>query len=531
MVKNLKLIPLVLFALNAKATSSYPEILKSLTSNKKYVVSSIPSVDLLMSAGTLEYAGQLIKDSSYENIVGSTQAVSSSTPANQADNQEQIPEEVLKLIKKNKITFVIVPGLLGEFIETRAFEEIFSKDSSYRKEWKKLSDSNQAKDKRYKLKDNKEVEDDLSNLIEAASVDDANGSPLFKMIILKTNLGSLESVGKNTEVAQKFNRRLQKYFDLTKDKNMVLVGYSRGTPLALEMMVQARNNKLTYLESVKALTSYAGVIMGSSLADDTEKQDSKTGNILKAAKELSENLKESKNEFERIPTAVLNKLELDKFVAVLSQNSDNDPKAFSKSLSLGDSQTVAKLVQNVTAELGLGYETLDDFNGHVARTKKFINEILVSVDELKSESLKQWWSLSTNVLPKKIRYLSLAAAMVDPEKSDVEKEIYDTKTGYNDTLDDAGLQKNRKQYETITGVALNDSQVAIHQCVFLPKVIESLNPSNSGMKIELLGLLETHHWGVSLQVVNKMKDGRMNPYPREQVLWALAAYLNQEQSK
>ncbi len=79
----------------------------------------------------------------------------------------------------------------------------------------------------------------------------------------------------------------------------------------------------------------------------------------------------------------------------------------------------------------------------------------------------------------------------------------------------------------MTGVSLNDSQVAVYQSLFLPEVIKNLNPQNAGLSMESLGLLETHHWGVALQVVNKMKDGRKNPFPRERVLLALAAYLNQ----
>ncbi|MEQ1723843.1 MAG: hypothetical protein ABL930_11750, partial [Pseudobdellovibrio sp.] len=128
---------------------------------------------------------------------------------------------------------------------------------------------------------------------------------------------------------------------------------------------------------------------------------------------------------------------------------------------------------------------------------------------------------------KNIQYLSLAAAMVDPDKSDAEKSIFESREGYSDSLDDKSLLENKRAYEKLTGVQLNDSQVAVHQSLFLPNVIAHLNPQNAGLNIKTLGLLQTHHWGVSLQVVNKMKDGRLNPYPREKVLIALAAYLNQ----
>jgi hypothetical protein len=155
----------------------------------------------------------------------------------------------------------------------------------------------------------------------------------------------------------------------------------------------------------------------------------------------------------------------------------------------------------------------------------FISEILKAVEELKSSNRQQWWRSHT--LPRHIQYLSLAATMVDPQSSPDAASIYKSNEGYSDSLDDKSLIENMRQYKTITGVSMNDSQVALHQTLFLPQIISNLNPANSGLTIKPLGVLETHHWGVSLQVVNKMKDGRINPFPREKVLLSLAAYLNQ----
>jgi hypothetical protein len=81
----------------------------------------------------------------------------------------------------------------------------------------------------------------LSELIDAASIDDANGKPLVKVILFNTKLGSLESLGDNGKRAEIFNRRLAKYLQLTGDQNLVFLGYSRGTPLALEMVAQAKS--------------------------------------------------------------------------------------------------------------------------------------------------------------------------------------------------------------------------------------------------------------------------------------------------
>lgn len=501
---------MALFAANAHAEIGYPDILKSLTANKKNVVSEVPETNALNRADNLEQARLILNKLSYANL-NNTESASL--------NQNQI----FNLIKQRQITFVVVPGVLGEFIDTRAFEEIFSRNSSFKQQWKKISDNAGATDTRFNLEKIAQQNEKLSDLINAASVDDSKGQPFFKLIILKTPMGSLESVGSNVGKAQIFNKRLEQYFELTQDKNIVLLGYSRGTPLALEMVVQAEKNRLNYLNNVKAVVSYAGVVMGSSLADVTDDSRTESGRLLIAAKKLQNDLQYSRTLFDRPTKFAENSATVAKFLYALNANSKFDPDAFLSNARSGDFKTVAALIAKMTAELSI--TTLYDFNGHVARIKLFIGEVIKAVEGLKTKSMLSWWQ--SNSLPKKIQYLSLAAAMVDPAKNALEKSIFDSNNGYIDSLDDKSLLENKRAYEKLTGVALNDSQVAVHQSLFLPAVISNLNSANSDLSIKTLGLLETHHWGVSLQVVNKMKDGRLNPFPREKVLLALAAYLNQ----
>lgn len=500
---------LLLIAFNARAEISYPELLRSLTLNKKNIVSEIPELKLLNNSDTLEKAREILLKASYYDLLN--------TPANVNQNQ------VLSLVKQRQITFVIVPGVLGEFIETRAFEELFARNSTFKMQWQKLSDGANASDSRFNLESNSVKAEKLSNLINAASLDDSSGQPLFKIIILKTHMGSLESVGSNVEKAKIFNRRLQKYMNLTQDRNLVMLGYSRGTPLALEMVVQAERERLSYLARVKAVVSYAGVVMGSSLADVTDDKASESGKMMTAAIALKNDLQLSQSMMDRPIKFAENSAAVAKFLFVLNTNSKFDPDAFLNSARSGDFKTVAALIARMSAELGV--TSFYDFNGHVARVKLFIGEILKAVDGLKTKSMLAWWQ--ANSLPKGIQYLSLAAAMADPSKNVHENGVFYSFDGYIDSLDDRSLLENKRAYEKLTGVSLNDSQVAVHQSLFLPNIISKLNPANSGLSIKALAILETHHWGVSLQVVNKMKDGRLNPFPREKALLALAAYLNQ----
>ena len=498
---------LVFVAVKAKA-ESFPDILRALTAGKSNIVMEVPEINSLMQAKDMNSARAILQNKSLLSYL------------NPAHNEVPMGN-IAGLLRKRTLTIVVVPGVLGEFIDTRAFEEIFARNSSYRREWE--TRSRMAVDERFALEKQGNQQELLSNLINAASIDDSSGQPLVKLVILRTLLGSMESVGSNNEKALIFNRRLQKYLNIMKDQNIVLLGYSRGTPLALEMITQAERNRLPYLASVKGVVSYAGVIGGSALADVTDDPNSESGQQLAAARLLLSKLQLSNSLLDRPGKRLANAGAINEFLFTFAKTSQFDPNAFLETARAGDFKTVMALIAKMVTELG--FKDVLDFNGHVNRMKTFITQILTAVEGLKSKSMIAWWK--THRLPKNIKYYSLAAAMVDPSQSADAKTIFESQSGYNDSLDDKSLLENQRAYTKVTGVSLNDSQVAVYQSLFLPEVIKTLNPQNAGLSMESLGLLETHHWGVALQVVNKMKDGRTNPFPRERVLLALAAYLNQ----
>ena len=126
----------------------------------------------------------------------------------------------------------------------------------------------------------------------------------------------------------------------------------------------------------------------------------------------------------------------------------------------------------------------------------------------------------------------MTAAMANPEASELEKSIFDGPLGYSKrSYDDLMLLQNRLDYESLGKISLNDSQVSVAQAMFLPEAAASLNSANSGLKTQMLGTLGTHHWGLALRIVNAMKDGRTNPFPREALLKALAAKVALDEKK
>lgn len=500
------------FAVNANAQIRFADMMMTLSGQKKLVVAEIPDRSALNQVKTLDEAAALGRLQTYQKMLAT-------------DSNQKIVNvsQIKQLAKKRKMTIVIVPGLFGEFIETRAFEEVFARNSTEKTKWKQNFQNRLMVDDQYDLEANQIRKVPLADLIDVASVDDKDGQPLLKLVILKTKLGSLESIGSGVEKAKIFNRRLEAFAKLNKEENIVLLGYSRGTPLALEMVSQAESQKLTYLSKVKGLVSYAGVILGSSLADLTEDTNTQSGRQFVAVKKLFASLRTSEDIFDRGWKATQNSFAIAEFLGSLAINSDFDIESFMATARSADFQTAAMLVAKVLRQFA--FLSVTDFNGHVYRVRKFITEILASVDDLKTKNRVEWFK--THTLPKSIKYFSISAAMVDPSKSKIENDIYQKRIGYNDTIDDRNLLGNRRSYEKATGFAMNDSQVAIHQSTFLPKLIQGLNPLNANLNTEALALMQTHHWGVSLRTVNVMKDGTVNPFPRENALLALAAYLNQ----
>ena len=190
--------------------------------------------------------------------------------------------------RQDCLTIVIIPGIFSEFIDTKVFEEVFSKKtSSFRSSWRKqLSRYRKlirAKESGLKLQDRSDhdlqyslqelgyVDRRIEDLIAVSSVDDKDGSSLINVITFKTERLSLESFGDTAVKADIFSRRLNKFFSILGviPKNIAFLGYSRGTCVGLEMLSQAKKNKEAWLPYVRAMISMGGVTYGSELADES----------------------------------------------------------------------------------------------------------------------------------------------------------------------------------------------------------------------------------------------------------------------
>ncbi len=514
------------FEFHALMRSSVPE--QMATDDKMPLVHMLPDQNILEAndAETIQQAMDSVKKTSLLNLTRNTTV----------KQKDVKPLDADEILASRQLTMVIVPGFLGEFIETRGFEDVFSQPSPERdafeakiKQLKDAKDPN-ATDKTFH-RVTQEVTKDLSELISVGSIKNKSGATVARVILLKTPPMSLESIGDLANHAVTFNRRLGKYLAITGAQDLAFVGYSRGTPLGLEMLAQAKQQNLSWLPSVKAMISLGGVTNGSSLADMYEVEKSPAKEALDTVRGLRTTLRAHWTMTAYNTVVWLDFARRMLFLRPsLTAHVETAPEKYQpSSFDAGvDAAAVMNLIVSVGAGLGLDHFILD-YSDNVVRFQKFVDAMVEGITGLTTKARTEWWA--THTVPKSVRYYTISAAMANPGNNEFEDLIFNKKVGYSLSADDKTLLQNSIDYKTVSGVALNDSQVAIAQAMILPKFVEKLNPENAGLTSSFLGTCGTHHWGLALRTVTPMKDGRLNPFPREALLKSLAAKVVLDQSK
>jgi pimeloyl-ACP methyl ester carboxylesterase len=485
------------------------------------------AIENALRASSMEQAMQAIRGDNLANLFQASAGVS-------------FVDAAVPSFEGRNLTIVLVPGMFAEFIKNRAFEDVLEKPSAESTAFSKLVAAEKAKHNPNAVDS---VEDvhlfipgadaaseenpiDLDKVINVADFD-THGAHV-KVILLHTPFASLESLGSVKETAPVFNRRLEKYLALTGKQEMAFVGYSRGTPVGLEMLAEAKAENKAWVKDVKAMISLSGVSFGSALADDA------TANPNNPTKQLLDGVTQTANSLELFPDGA-------DFVTKTRIFNANSAKWVKFGVSAGRiasgmfkggsmANTISMLQVNPQAPLGIFLQMwkelglnkpLGDYNANIHRFQHFLDALNTTTSELSSASRATWWQ--KHEVPKNVTYYAMTAAMSDPGANAVEKDFYASPLGYGGgSYDDVMLIQNRKDYETVSGVALNDSQVSVVQEAFIPGVIGSWNSANKGLKTKYLGVCNTHHWGMALRQVNKMLMGQVNGFPRAALLRSLA---------
>ncbi len=427
------------------------------------------------------------------------------------------------------MTIVIIPGVFGEFIETRAFDDVFSrKKSAYAKDvngkfadFRKLQKGGDTAPS-YSLHALGNVDIPLDQLLTAGSIDDEDGNALVNVLLLNTPALSLESLGNISDKAQIFAARLDQYFRIVGvPERIMLVGYSRGAPVALDMMAAPKVDD--WRANVKAVVSLGGVIFGSALADSAKDPNSPAAKQLAALKTLKDSLVEKKTAFYGNSKAWYS---FAKTMAKLNNPEGGTPtleqaEAMFTNYKGVDINSTGNLMFRYYKEFGLA-SPLKDYVANIQRFKKLVDEVTEAVLGLNTEARLAWWR-THKLKTDGVRYYALAATMDDPTTSRLGNKLMSNPYTYDpDSYDQKFLTTSYSDYYKASGAAVNDSQVSALRTHVWPGLVERLNGQRP--EGEFLGVLGTHHWGLALKVVSKMTNGKTNPFPRVELLKAVAAY-------
>jgi hypothetical protein len=405
--------------------------------------------------------------------------------------------------------------------------------------------------------------------VHVSSIDDANGLPLVNVVLMDTRFMSLESLGKIASRAELFSRRIAKMNEIlaynggSAPKNIAFMGYSRGTPIALEMLARAKEDpaKHPWIARTRAMISLGGVIYGSDLADDAmniRAQDppSAPAQQLAVLNEFKDKLELIDGRKDVAKLVVVGNLKrwgdfLARMVYVTNPPSSvihgffkwlgNEKKMdwfLDKARSLiAGHQMTKRLDSSAGAQLAaeMAYKSFNlkhpvtHNDANVKRFQALTTAVVDGASELATPARLDWWK--QNVVPTEgLRYYAITGTMMDDAGKGLQHELATNRTAFNpDLLDYGMLMGNYRDFVKTSGVALNDSQVAVYKSRFWPQLNSLLNPEQPALDQSFLGVVGVHHWGLALKVVN-IPDSRKvtvphNPFPRRALLKALSTIV------
>lgn len=448
-------------------------------------------------------------------------------------------EEVNDSLESTPITIIFVPGIYGElfseFIGVRPFENILSQSakSKFHKRWRAEFSRSPLQDSHFLIDrmtlDNKQAassEVALTRLVEVSSID-TQDKPAVRYVVLNTPKWSFESMGKIGSTAKVFNRRLSKFFKIMDDlQNVVLVGFSRGTAIALEMLSQAEHHKLPWRSKIKAMVTLGGTTYGGLLGDEIARKGSPVRSWYEAiADDLYDGLREASG----------NRA---KFLAGI-KNTSTFVRAHRRTMNALSSIRSQELLQwvkesrraNLSPFGDLIKEARDkflsnpirDFNLNVRKLKRFLSAFAWSIYELSTSQRMEWWK--NNTLPSHIRYYAIAATMAGKGTVVNGVSLAENKFAYSfPSIDFLSFQSWYQLAVDASQAMLNDGQVYLHQARFWPKFSSQLNKENTFLQQQsrFLGVLGTSHTAMALPRILNKTD---NPFPRKALLKAIAAFV------
>ena len=467
-------------------------------------------------------------------------------------------------LRRNPVHIVVVPGIFGEFIPVSPFEEVFRYGGAASVQWDRKLKAAEADprnadlvhDRQFSAAEVKDVSRSMRDLVRVGSIDDADGTPLVTITYLKPELGSLETFGTLDENADYYLTRLEKYFEiLGTPEHVYVMGYSRGTPTALNLVARASAEHSAWLPKLRGVISLAGVIYGTQLADSALAAGPQRRMLDTMTDFVGKNLESCTGP---TPGALLMTRNLGHWTAFLAREAiaaramTNENEAlsregiqtdfadvgrfvsFTRRVLFGDPQKVFSGASDSSAILGVLHMNAPnaEYCQNIERFKKTAVQIVKGVQTLTTDARTEWFR--THTLPSNIRYYAITGTMGDATpKGGAVSPLTLNETAYDTrSLDFRSLRGN---YYDLLGASQNqlqDSQVPVQRARFWNDLTTQLNPSQQPLQTYFMGTVGIHHWGLSFPRAFSTNDGlSANPFPRSLLLKSIATFVAQVESR
>jgi dienelactone hydrolase len=391
----------------------------------------------------------------------------------------------------------------------------------------------------YRLKTLSKEPASISEVIDVSSLDDASGKAFVTLSYLRPAQGSLETLGSVQDSTSTYLPRIDRWFELMgRPKNVVVMGYSRGAIVALDLVAKAalKPEAHPFVRNVKAVTSLAGVLYGSQLADAAGQQGNPTGDVIHEMADLAAHLHSCDSRLSLVDGAKNRSENTARWVGTTAKVSyllSKLPKHAQMDLELietasADLGRVAQMAKRVAFDEVLRLDKpVSDYCGNVLRFKQIVQQVVSGANSLSTSDRLNWWR--TNIIPANVQLVALTATMVDGTSAGTppsallrDPVVYDGRS-----MDFKSLRASFYDLYAASGTDLNDSQVSLGRARFYPELFSVMNPAQPKLHSTFLGTVGSHHWGLAFPRAIPTRDGLSgNPFPRTVLLRAIATSIS-----
>ncbi|KAH3732321.1 hypothetical protein Pelo_16845 [Pelomyxa schiedti] len=425
------------------------------------------------------------------------------------------------------ITIVTLPGMLGEFIPHFQFDALFSNTSTLYKQWIEAYESTSLpkEDMVYDLYALADISMPLTELFDISSIDDENGTPLFRIIAFKIHEGSLETLGAVNSTTERWNRRLTLVFNILQPYlgDIFVTGYSLTGVNSIEIPRYALQNGDWWASKMRGVITFAGVNWGTHVADCAIGEDFSEPPLLclSSTVEISELMRLSTLLIPDIDSFVYNTAIIAESLAVIAfaaEHSPEIPEMANLTMMFPDLyQTWTQILEDFLFHTFDIQHPVSDYAGNIIRFQQLVAALYDAVVALSTNGRADYWT-NTITPTEDFTYYFLSDTQQDPTVN----------VGPVCHTDTYMLRQQYYQLEMMEGGYLNDAQVSSPRAMFLPYLHQKYNPQQPLYSPVWLGVTSSTHWGIALEYVFPDPDDWHDPFPRDVLFNSVASFIAQD---